>query len=200
MRHGQIGHAFRGIHPNHWQIAFRPGIGKRSLRPKTKPVAASHSPGGEYPNNWHDSPQRGTLQSGELPQRLEIENTASRWSGEDPQDPVNDRTHSLAAITAIIWSTTEAADTFDVSINRASSAGTNGATERERSRVSRLVKSALVSSSAPECPAATSSRCRRWALTVGSASRKNFTSAEGNTFVPISRPSATTAPLCPICR
>ena len=48
--------------------------------------------------------------------------------------------------------------------------------------------------SLPECPAATSSRCRRWALTVGSASRKNFTSAEGNTFVPISRPSATTAP------
>lgn len=118
----------------------------------------------------------------------------------DPQDPIEDRTHNLAAITTIIWSTTSATDNVEVSMNRASLAGTSGATERERSRVSRPARSAFVSSSAPECPAATSSRCRRWALTVGSASRKNFTSAEGNTLVPISRPSATTAPPCPICR
>src|SRR6267143_6229541 len=75
----------------------------------------------------------------------------------NPQDPIEDRTHNLAAITAIIWSTTSETDNVEVSMNRASLAGTSGATERERSRVSRPARSAFVSSSALECPAATSS-------------------------------------------
>ena len=66
-----------------------------------------------------------------------------------------------------IWAHVDPAmDNVEVSMNRASSAGTNGAMERERSRVSRPARSAVVSSSTPECPAATSSRCRRCALTV----------------------------------
>ena len=36
---------------------------------------------------------------------------------EDPQDPVDNRTHNLVAITAIIWSTTSVADKFEVSMN-----------------------------------------------------------------------------------
>ena len=38
----------------------------------------------------------------------------------DPQNPIEDLTHNLAAITTIIWSTTSATDNLEVSMNRAS--------------------------------------------------------------------------------
>ena len=49
-------------------------------------------------------------------------------------------------------------------------------------------------------PAARSSPRRRCARSPGSASRKNLTSASGNTAVPMSRPSSTTPPSFPISR
>ena len=81
----------------------------------------------------------------------------------------------------------------------ASGAGSSGELGRVRSRWSRARISATTAADLVSL-VADCWRKRRSPRTSGAASRKIFTSASGNTLVPMSRPSITTPPAAPICR
>src|ERR1043166_9511299 len=92
---------------------------------------------------------------------------------------------------------TSSTESSVVSIRTASGAARSGESSRVESRRSRSLMSASVSSKLCGRALALSSSKRRRARSSAAAVRKNFTSAEGKTTVPMSRPSRTTPPARP---
>ena len=80
-----------------------------------------------------------------------------------------------------------------VSMTRASSAWRRGLSARLVSILSRCIRFSMTSSRSTSCPRWSSYFCLRKALTRMSAVIKSLSSAFGNTTVPISLPSITTA-------
>src|SRR5256712_10921672 len=84
-----------------------------------------------------------------------------------------------------------------LSTSTASAARTSGETFRSRSRLSRSITSSKTSGSVSRSPFSWCSSQRRSARPSGEASRKIFSSALGNTTVPMSRPPITIPPPAP---
>src|SRR6185437_2043652 len=96
----------------------------------------------------------------------------SNDSYQNPQNSIDYPAHDPVDTATIICSTTWSGLRAEVSMSRASPAGTNGSTERVRSRRSRSDRSLNVVSTVPPRPAPTSSLYRRATRTSASASKK----------------------------